>query len=43
MLSFLFDLWMVLKKVPGFKDIQAFENAESGLEPDIWGVLCKVW
>lgn len=42
MLSFLFDLWMVLKKAPGFKDIQAFENAESGLEPDIWGVVLNI-
>lgn len=42
MLSFLFDLWMDLKKAPWFKDIQAFENTESGLEPDIGGVVLKL-
>lgn len=42
MLPFLFFLWMVLKKAPGFKNIQAFDNAESGLEPDIWGVVLSI-
>lgn len=42
MLSFLVELQTVLKKAPGFKDIQTFENAESGLEPEIQGVVPNV-